>query len=347
MIRWRAGLAMLMAVASTAAYAQEPAAPVPAPVKKARPATKRPVARAATPPAPKTCERLEQALSPQPFTPFRDCSETPEMIRLPSGTFLMGETGGVGHAYEQPVREVSIASFSIGRHETTFFEWDTCHDDGGCQKRPDDEGWGRGFRPVINVDWIDAQQYVAWLSRRTGQTYRLPSEAEWEYAARAGTVSSYSWGDASGEACDFANTLDLSGLSQHPNWTWNVLCIDAFAHTAPVGSFPPNPWGLHDMHGNVWEWVQDCWHSDYTDAPTDGSAWVTGPDCGKRVNRGGGWGNNPRSLRSANRDADNADGSGDAFGFRVVREEIPSPPLPVPQIAEPAKSAEDSAGAAP
>lgn len=355
----KAGLALLMVFASLPLFAAEapsqaraqtdPPSAKPRSKPSSKPSTKA-AKRVAPPPAP-VCEKPTAAANTQSFATLRDCVDSPEMVRLPAGKFLMGETGTFGHTYEQPVHEVSVPAFSISRFETTFFEWDMCHADGGCLERPDDEGWGRGLRPVINVNWVDAQQYVVWLSHKTGQGYRLPSEAEWEYAARAGTDTGFSWGDASGDACDFANTFDTTSAAVHTNWTWSVFCVDNFANTAPVGSFPPNPWGLHDMHGNVWEWVQDCWHSDYTDAPSDGSAWVTGPDCEKRVNRGGGWGNNPRSLRSANRDADSATGSGDAFGFRVVRDEPPVPAEPaesLPQTAAPApSSAPGSSGAAP
>lgn len=251
---------------------------------------------------------------------WRDCADSPQLIRLPAGRFTMGEQSNSGTLFERPLREVDVPAFSIGRYEVTFDEWDACHRAGGCQRRTNDHGWGRGLRPVIDVSWVDAQQYVHWLSRKTGKPYRLPSEAEWEYAARAGTNTRYSWGDGAEWVCTDANVLDLTGRQFNANWHWWVYCDDGHATTAPVGSFRANPWGLHDMAGNVWEWVQDCWHNDYTGAPTDGSARVSGGDCGKRVNRGGGWGNNPRSMRSASRDADGAQGYSNALGFRVVRE---------------------------
>ena len=250
---------------------------------------------------------------------WRDCADTPEMIRLKGGRFLMGEQGNTGTLYEQPVRTVRVAEFALGKYEVTFDEWDACHAARGCLRKVDDEGWGRGRRPVIKVNWVDAQQYVAWLSRKTGQKYRLPTEAEWEYAARAGTSTRYSWGDSSVWVCSLANVFDRTGLALHPNWHWSSECDDGYATTAPVGTFKPSRWGFHDLSGNVWEWVQDCWHSDYTGAPADSRAWDTGPDCHKRVNRGGGWGNNPRSMRSASRDADEAESVSDALGFRVAR----------------------------
>lgn len=277
-----------------------------------------------------TCVPTGKAGSRAAHDVWRDCVDTPDMVTLPGGRFLMGELGDTGLNYERPVREVQVGPFAIGRFETTFLEWDACWADGFCQRRPDDLGWGRGFHPVINVSWLDAQQYVAWLSRKTGHRYRLPTEAEWEYAARAGTTTSFPWGESIATGCDNANLLDIAGHNLRPNWFWSVHCLDGYAFTAPVGSYPPNPWGVYDMQGNVWEWVQDCWHNDYTGAPTDGSAWTQGGDCSKRVNRGGGWGNHPRTLRVAKRDADSATGYGDAFGFRVVRE---LPPLDEPEMA--------------
>ena len=251
---------------------------------------------------------------------YRDCADTPELVRLLGGTFTMGEQSSTGTLYELPPHEVTVAGFSIGKYEVTFDEWDACHRAGGCLSPADDAGWGRGRRPVIKVSWMDAQQYVHWLSGKTGRTYRLPSEAEWEYAARAGTTTRYFWGDGAEWACKAANVFDQTGSASYPHWHWRATCDDGYAPTAPVGSFEGNPWGLYDMNGNVWEWVQDCWHSDYTGAPTDGKPWIQGGQCSKRVNRGGGWGNHPRSMRSASRDADSGEGFSNAMGFRVVRE---------------------------
>ncbi len=251
---------------------------------------------------------------------YRDCADTPELVRLLGATFDMGEHSTTGTTYERPIHSVTVAGFSIGKYEVTFDEWDACYRAGACLKQADDKGWGRGRRPVIDVSWIDAQQYVHWLSEKSGHHYRLPSEAEWEYASRAGTGSRFSWGDGAEWACESANVFDLTSSESFPNWHWRASCDDGFVTTAPVGSFKGNPWGLFDMSGNVWEWVQDCWHNDYTGAPADGSAWVEGGQCSKRVNRGGGWGNHPRSMRSASRDADNADGYSNAIGFRVVRD---------------------------
>ena len=164
----------------------------------------------------------------------------------------------------------------MGRYEVTFAEYDRFVSATG-RESPDDRGWGRGRRPVINVNQADAKAYATWLSAQTGKTYRLPSEAEWEYAARARTRTRYSWGDSIG--CDQARYGRREGGE----------CSDSWDGTVPVGSFEPNAFGLYDMHGNVWEWVADCWHDNYEDAPTDGSAWTTGCDSARAVLRGGSW----------------------------------------------------------
>ena len=180
--------------------------------------------------------------------------------------------GGVGS------RSVSVPAFRLGKYEVTFAQWDACVAGGGCGGyRPPDEGWGRGNRPVINVSRNDAQSYIDWLNSRTGGGYRLPTEAEWEYAARAGSTALYLWGSNTIGSSNRANCVDY-------------VCGDRWEHTAPVGSFPPNAWGFHDMAGNVDEWVQDCSFGFFYDrsTPTDGSAWED-EDCEFRVIRGGGW----------------------------------------------------------
>ena len=187
--------------------------------------------------------------------------------------------------------------FAVGKFEVTFAEWDACVAAGGCKHRPGDEGWGRGRRPVINVSWDNAKEYVAWLSRKTGKSYRLLSEAEWEYAARAGTTTKYAFGD----------TISTSQAKYGEGGT------------VEVGSFPANRFGLYDLHGNVWEWVEDAWHPDYQGAPTDGSVW-TGGDTSLRVLRGGSWdGYFPGYLRSANRIRYHPDKRDVSIGFRVSR----------------------------
>ena len=250
---------------------------------------------------------LERA-APQwsPGERFRDCPSCPEMVVIPSGRFRMGCVSGLDcEDDEMPVHEVTIpAAFALGRHEVTFAEWDACVSGGGCGgHRPNDAGWGRGSRPVMNVSWDDAKEYVAWLSSRTGAEYRLPSESEWEYAARAGTATKYGWGNDIG-----ANRANC--LGDH--------CGDQWEYTAPAGSFAPNGFGLFDMHGNVVEWVEDCSNGSYAGAPTDGSAWVRG-DCAVRVLRGGSWFNFPWDLRAADRGRIATGDRYGNYGFRVAR----------------------------
>ena len=256
---------------------------------------------------------------------FRDCDHyCPEMVVVPAGRFTMGSPSSESEGYsdERPQREVAIgAEFAVGVHEVTFAEWDACVSGGGCGGyRPDDEGWGRGGRPVINVSWDDAQAYASWLSRETGEEYRLLSEAEWEYVARAGTTTSRYWGSSSSGQCSYANGADRTAQRHNSDWTV-ADCDDGHYRTAPVGSFRPNGFGLHDVLGNVWEWVEDCWHDDYTSAPRDGRAWLgsNGGDCSRRVLRGGSWDVRPKDLRSANRSRNGSGGRSDDLGFRLLR----------------------------
>ena len=233
---------------------------------------------------------------PAPGTTFKDCDVCPEMVVVPAGSFMMGSN--TGDADEKPVHKVTIAKpFAVGKFEVTFAEWDACVADGGCNHKPGDAGWGRGKRPVINVSWDDiTKQYLPWLSRKTGKTYRLLSEAEWEYAARAGRT----WRE------EFGDTI------------WKSQAQFREGSTVSVGSFKPNASGLYDMHGNVWEWVQDCYQSSYRGAPTDGSA-VTNGNCNRRVLRGGSWFDFPQGLRSAIRYKSFPVYRFNHFGFRVVR----------------------------
>ena len=244
---------------------------------------------------------------------FRDAlrsgGQGPEMVVVPAGSFLMGCVSGHDcDDDEQPVHRVTIAQpFAVGQYEVTFAEWDACVAGGGCQGyRPDDEGWGRGRRPVINVRWKAAQAYVTWLSAQTGQQYHLLSEAEWEYVARAETTTQYNWGDSIGR-----NRANCSTCGSQ----WGGVI---FGQTAPVGSFEANTFGLYDVHGNVEEWVQDCWNKRYAGAPRDGRAWESG-DCSRRVQRGGSWNHIPRGLRSATRYGIAADERDDRVGFRIAR----------------------------
>ena len=205
---------------------------------------------------------------------------------------------------------------AVGVSEVSFAEWSACVAEGGCRGyRPDDEGWGRGARPVINVTWHDAQAYVRWLSGRTGATYRLLSESEWEYVARAGTTTAWFWGLSSSAQCRHANGRDASD----DYYALKLTCNDGHAKTAPVRSYLANAFGLHDMLGNVWEWVQDCWHPNYNRAPIDGTTWTRGGNCRLRVLRGGSWWDLPDDMRAAARHWYAAGHRADEIGFRVAR----------------------------
>lgn len=203
---------------------------------------------------------------------------------------------------EHPVRDVVVArAFALGRFPVTFDEWDRFAGATGSGLPPD-EGWGRGARPVINISWRDATAYAAWLRIETGKPYRLPSEAEWEYAARAGTTTAYHWGDA-------MSPRDAHYLREDVSTT--VL------GTVPVGRFPPNAFGLHDMLGNVWEWVEDCWNEFYLGAPSGATPWLRG-DCDRRVLRGGSWQDVPRQIRCATRNRNGIDFRCDDYGVRLA-----------------------------
>ena len=203
-----------------------------------------------------------------------------------------------------PPHHVVIARpFAVGRREVTFAEWDLCVAAGVCKYTPSDHGWGRGERPVIDVSWEDTKQFISWLSEKSGQAYRLLTEAEWEYATRAGTVSSYWWGKDVGVGK--AKCLECGG--------------DPAKQTVPTGSFRPNGFGLFDTSGNAAEWVQDCWNASYRGAPQDGSAWNTG-DCTLRVLRGGSFANKANAVRSASRFRYDYDVRYYANGFRVARD---------------------------
>jgi formylglycine-generating enzyme required for sulfatase activity len=241
------------------------------------------------------------AIAQEPGEVIRDCPECPELVVVPPGDFEMGSNDT---PYEKPVHKVTIANpFAIGRREVTFDEWDACNAAGDCKYRPDDHGWGRGTRPVIDVSWEDAKQYVAWLAQKTGKRYRLPSEAEWEYAARAGTTTPFSWGKA--PSAGRANCEDCS--------------TPPTRQTVPAGSFRPNGFGLYDTAGNAAEWVEDCWNDTYRGAPKDGSAWTTG-QCRQRGVRGGSFANKTNFIRSAARFRYDIDVRYYAHGFRVARD---------------------------
>jgi formylglycine-generating enzyme required for sulfatase activity len=253
----------------------------------------------------------------KPMDSFKECAkDCPEMIVVPAGRFTMGSSsreqadaphpGGTAvnpYATEGPLHEVTIARpFAVSKFAVTFADWNACVSVGGCPAISD-AGMGQDTKPVVNVNWDDAGRYLEWFSEMTGKPYRLLSEAEYEYAARAGTQTTYPWGDDIG--------------------TRNAVCNGCGSEwdnkqTSPVGSFPPNKFMLYDMVGNVWEWVEDCFHDNYNGAPADGSAWTTG-DCVHRVIRGGSWFNDPWFLTTATRVPSARDIRNDNRGFRVAR----------------------------
>lgn len=227
----------------------------------------------------------------------------PEMVRIPGGRYLRGDFQGDGDDDEHPLAEVRLKPFAISRFEITFDQYELFCGQTRCAL-PDDSGWGRGDRPVINVSWQEANAYVNWLAEKTGKSYRLPSDAEWEYASRAGKSTRYAWGDEveSGHAnCDGCGSI----------WDGDK--------TARVGRFEPNAFGLYDTAGNVFEWVADCFHDRFSEAPADGSP-IEKAGCGKRVIRGGAWSFPPHEVRSANRWRDFPSRRSDDTGFRVALE---------------------------
>jgi formylglycine-generating enzyme required for sulfatase activity len=248
---------------------------------------------------------------------FRDCPACPEMVVLPAGEFMMGspESEKGRGKDEGPQRKVTFQQpFAVGKFEVTFAQWDACTAEGSCAHKPGDENWGRGKRPVINVSWEDARQFVAWLAKKTGKPYRLLTEAEWEYAARAQTKIPETNAPFSTGA-----TINYKQANYDANFTYNKGPQGVYRQkTLDVGSLPRNAFGLHDMHGNVWEWVEDCYKDSYAGAPTDGSA-VTSPNCSLRILRGGAWNYYPRLLRSAYRYATAPGIRMENAGLRVAR----------------------------
>ena len=244
----------------------------------------------------KYAQRLE------PGSIFRDARSTPEMVVIPPGRFEMGSQGDEGQEGERPLHEVRIGYFlAVARYAATFGEWDEYTKANPQAHNPGDLGWGRDKRPVIDVSWDDVQGYLKWLKQESGHNYRLLSEAEWEYSTTAGTKTKYWWGDKI--------THDLANHDGGPG------------QTVPVDSFEPNPWGLYNVHGNVWEWCEDYWYSNYNNAPADGSPWLEsgGGDPSGRMLRGGSWISVYHDLRSRSRNWLNR-GDRDVYvGFRVAR----------------------------
>jgi len=240
---------------------------------------------------------LDSPIQKQKLAPgsiIKDCPDCPEMVVVPAGSFLMGSDGQ--HYNQRPPHSVNIRSFLIGQTEVTQEQWESVTGDNPSQKR------GRRL-PVEQVSWPDVQEFITKLNQKTGQRYRLPSEAEWEYAARAGSTGRWSFGDSSSMLDNYAWHVGNSGYETHA-----------------VRQKIPNEFGLFDMHGNVWEWTEDCWHTRYFGAPTDGSAWITGCEDNWRVFRGGSYGNYPSYLQSAERNRDSPSIRFNFLGLRLARD---------------------------
>jgi len=278
--------------------------PIPTSISFPAPASKPVETSTVTLPAP-----VEKTIEPKASESFRDTlkdgSLGPEFVHIPGGTFQMGSNDGNND--EKPVHTVTVKSFAMGKYEVTFEEYDKfC--EATKREKPSDFVWGRGKRPVINVSWNDAKAYVKWLSEQTGKDYRLPSEAQWEYACRAGSVGKYSFGD---------------DVNQLGDYGWYGKNSDSKTH--PVGEKQANKFGLYDMHGNVREWLEDNLYSDYDGAPSDGSAWIFGDSNFHLLRglihllRGGTWNDNDDGLRCANRNWDIASHWGYEDGFRISR----------------------------
>ena len=286
-------LALLLAPCGVVLAQSDPFVSAPPPRSRPGPATAPTLARPPLSPP-------SGVLYPVPVgQAFRDCTDCPELMVIPAGRFIMGSPAGEQTFGDYPQHEVAVRSpLAVGKYEVTFSEWDVCVAANGCAQRPSDEGWGRGRRPVIRVTWRDAQQYVTWLSNLTGQRYRLLTEAEWEYAARAGTTEAYAFG--------------ASIAPQQANFGLNI------GRTQEVGSYPANRFGLHDMHGNVLEWVEDVYRDSYVGAPRDASLAVSSGRT-SRVLRGGSWLSPLGDLRSARRHWQEPGQQFHTDGFRVAR----------------------------
>jgi formylglycine-generating enzyme required for sulfatase activity len=282
--------------------------------------------------------RAPSSVIPREGEVFRDCPTCPLMKALPAGRFAQGagDSEAAATSLEKPKHAVNIGyPFGMGVYEVTVGEFRefaeaTQHKSTGCQmydgswqERPE-LGWSNvGYpqtatHPVVCVSWREAREYADWLSQRTGQRYRLPTESEWEYAARAGSTASRPWSNNVEAACNSANVADQTAAQQYPGWKVHP-CTDGYVYSSPVGSFQPNDFGLYDTLGNVFEWVEDCWHADYNGAPSNGSAWLT-TECTQRDMRGGSWFTAAPlvSVSARNRFADTY--KSNSVGFRLVRE---------------------------
>jgi formylglycine-generating enzyme required for sulfatase activity len=288
----------------------KPAAPLEPPrIAPDKVVTASPQAPIAMPePKPKAPEPLEAMVAPPPTAPrsqvdsriFQDCPDCPAMVKIPGGSFMMGAAQGDPSA--APQHKATVAPFALGRYPVTVAEWRACTADKGCSSLPKMHEF-TDQTPVHNISWDDARQYIAWISKKTGKKYRLPSETEWEYAARAGTTTRYWWGDEVGTF--LANCSDCGGKQKD-------------LAPLPVGSFKPNPFGLHDMSGGVSQWTADCWFPNYHGAPSDGSPRDK-RGCQERVLRGGSFRNDRTTIASSSRNHYDASVRYLDHGFRVAR----------------------------
>jgi len=253
--------------------------------------------------------------------PFIGKGQGPEMVVIPSGTLMMGISVYEKYGRGSRARPFEFTNeFAVGKYEVTWEQWEACIADKGCdgsgpESLRGDNGWGRGHLPMIEVTWDDAKAYTLWLSKKTGKPYRLLSDAEWEYAARAGTETSFFWGEDEDLGCPYRNASSTRARESETGWSDVFSCEDGYENTAPIGSFKPNAFGLYDMIGNVTEWVEDC--SGSFPLP-DGSA-VKVEDCKKRKLRGGGFSSDPRSFHLSKSGGAFADSRYNNLGFRVAR----------------------------
>jgi len=249
------------------------------------------------------CSQGPDPLAPPAADTPAAVAATMQMVSLAAGRFVMGTDPAVSFQNGFPAHAVHVPAFHIARYDVTFDQYDAfaraTH-----RELPVDEGWGRGTRPVIHVSWRDAQAFIAWLDAGTGRHFRLPTESEWEYAARGGTSTLYWWGNEPNP--NMANTATNQGR-------------DHYRYTSPVGAFPANPFGLYDASGNVWQMTQDCRHGSFEGAPSDGRAWLDGP-CDSRVVRGGGWAGIRRAMQSAARAAAGETFDSAELGFRLAED---------------------------
>jgi formylglycine-generating enzyme required for sulfatase activity len=276
--------------------------------------------------------------------PFKDCPDCPEMQRVPAGTFVMGTPGAVpstdGRAESQATIVRIAKPFALGRTEVTRREFRAFLRESSYEQKGDCVLWDAEQQrftldrsasatqkseaevtddmPATCISWQDARAYAQWLAKKTGKPYRMPSEAEWEYSARAGSVTLWPWGDTAAEGCDFANTYDLSGRELASLGWEPVRCRDGYAGVAPTGALRPNAFGLYDLIGNVSEWVEDCYTDSYVGRPKDGRAWYWNGGCRKHVIRGGSWASAPEQTRSAYRSAADAATRLETLGLRVA-----------------------------